>query len=210
VWRRDWQGILRWPATRILRIVLLGAVAGLAAAGAWRGTPALVLASAAALLVAGLDSVEGQAQEADHLVRRDTLPVHPGWLLLHHLAAPSVVMAGIVTVAVAGALALGGPATVLQVAAVVGVPAALAATFGAALSVQTGPIDPFALEPFAGVRLFMRSVGPGVVAVAGVLPVLAARAAVDAGASPLAGAVPAAAGVLLVVAAAAAWLRRTA
>src|SRR5688572_8400864 len=82
VWRRDWQGILRWPATRILRIVLLGAVAGLAAAGAWRETPALVLGSAAALLVAGLDSVEGQAQDADHMVRRDTLPVHPGWLLL--------------------------------------------------------------------------------------------------------------------------------
>lgn len=210
VWRRDWQGILRWPATRILRIVVLGAVAGLAAAGAWRGTPALVLASAAALLVAGLDSVEGQAQEADHLVRRDTLPVRPDWLLLHHLAAPFAVMAGMVAVAAAGAMVLGGPATVLQVAAVIGVPAALAATFGAALSVQTGPIDPFALEPFAGVRLFMRSVGPGVLAVAGVLPVLAARAAVDAGASPLAGALPAAAGVLLAVAAAATWLRRTA
>lgn len=210
VWRRDWQGILRWPATRILRIGLLGAVAGLAAAGAWRGTPALVLASAAALLVAGLDSVEGQAQEADHLVRRDTLPVHPGWLLLHHLAAPSVVMTAVVAVAAGGAMALGGPATVLQIAGVIGLPAALAATSGAALSVQTGPIDPFALEPFAGVRLFVRSVGPGVLAVAGVLPVLAARAAVDAGGSPVAGAVPAAAGVLVVVGAAAAWLRRTA
>jgi hypothetical protein len=107
-------------------------------------------------------------------------------------------------------MVLGGRGTVLQVAAVIGLPAALAATAGAALSVQTGPIDPFAFEMFAGVRLFVRSVAPGVVAVAGVLPVLAARAAAGAGSSPLAGALPAAAGVLVVVSAAAAWLGRAA
>jgi hypothetical protein len=208
VWRRDWQGILRWPATRILRILVLGAVAGVAAAGAWRGTPALVLVAGAALLVAGLDSVEGQAQEVDHLVRRDTLPVHPGRLLLRHLAAPSVVMLVVVAAGAAGAMALGGPATVAQVAVVVALPAALAATCGAALSVETGPVDPFNLEPFAGLRLFVRSVGPGVLALTGVLPVLAARAAVDAGGSPTAGALPAAAGVLLLVAGTTAWLRR--
>jgi hypothetical protein len=208
VWRRDWQGILRWPAIRVLRVLTLGAVAGLAAAAAWRGTPALVLVAGAALLVAGLDAVEGQAQEADHMVRRDTLPIHPGRLLLRHLAAPSVVMTIVVVAGVVGAMALGGPATVLAVAAVVGLPAALAATCGAALSVETGPVDPFALEPFHAVRLFVRSVGPGVLAVAGVLPVLAARAAVDAGDTASSGAVPAAVAVLLLVSATAAWFRR--
>jgi hypothetical protein len=208
VWRRDWQGILRWPAIRVLRILALGGVAGLAAAGAWRGTPALVLVAGAALLIAGLDSVEGQSQEADHMVRRDTLPVHPGHLLLRHLAAPSVVMTTVVAAGAAGAMTLGGPGTVLQVAALVGVPAALAATCGAALSVETGPVDPFALEQFHGVRLFVRSVGPGVLAVGGVLPVLAARFAVDAGGSALGGAAPAAAAVLLVVAGAGAWMGR--
>lgn len=210
VWRRDWQGILRWPATRILRTVVLGVVAGLAAAGAWRGTPALVLVSAAALLVAGLDSVEGQAQEADHVVRRETVPLDPGRLLLRHLAAPSAVMTALVAVAAGVAMTLGRPATVAEVAAVVGLPAALAATAGAALSVQTGPIDPFALELFAGVKIFVRSVSPAVLAVAGVLPVLAAKAAAGAGGSPLAGAFPAAAGVLLLVAGTVAWLERTA
>ena len=93
-------------------MVMLGAVAGLAAAVAWRGTPALVLAAGAALLVPGLDSVEGQAQEVDHLVRRDTLPVAPGRLLVRHLAAPAVIMPAVVTVAAGGAMALGGAATV--------------------------------------------------------------------------------------------------
>ena len=51
VWRRDWQGVLRWPPVRILRVLALGAVAGLAALGAWRGTPALIVVSGAALLV---------------------------------------------------------------------------------------------------------------------------------------------------------------
>ena len=208
VWRRDWQGILRWPAARVLRMVLLGVVAGLAAGGAWRGTPALVLVAGAALLVAALDSVEGLAQEADHLTRRDTLPLHPGRLLVRHLAAPSAVMLGVGIVASGGAMALGGTTAVLEVAALVAVPAVLAATCGAALSIETGPVDPFAVELFAGAKLFVRTVGPGVLALGGVLPVLAARAAVDAGQSAASGAVPAAMVVLLVVWGAVAWMGR--
>ena len=37
-WRRDWQGILRWPATRVGRVAALDLVGGLAAYGSWRGT----------------------------------------------------------------------------------------------------------------------------------------------------------------------------
>jgi len=208
VWRRDWQGVLRWPAVRVLRLVVLGAVAGLAAAGAWRDTPALVLAAAAALLVAALDSVEGLAQEADHSVRRDTLPVPPGRLLVRHLTAPSVVMLAVAVVAVGGAAALGGATTAVPVGALVAVPAVLAAVCGAALSIDTGPVNPLEVELFGSAKVVIRSVGPAVLAVAGVLPVLAARAAVDAGAAAAAGAVPAGVAVLMVVGAAAAWLAR--
>ena len=189
-------------------MVMLAVLAGLGAAAAWRGTPALVLVTGALLLVAALDAVEGQAQEADHPDRRDTVPVPPGLLLVRHLVAPSVVMVAVVTVGTGAAVALGGAATVLQVAAVVALPAALAATCGAALSVQTGPVDPFLLEPFAATKTFVRSFGPALLALAGVLPVLAARAAVDGGGSALSGALPAALVVLLVVWAATAWLRR--
>jgi len=208
VWRRDWQGVLRWPAARVLRLVLLGVAAGLAAAGAWRGTPALVLASAAALLVAALDSVEGLAQEADHPARSETLPLPPGRLLIRHLPAPSVVMLAVAAVAVAVAMAPGGASTALTVGALVAVPAVLAAVCGAALSIDTGPVNPLEVELFGSAKLFIRSFGPTVLAVAGVLPVLAAKAAVDAGGAAAAGAVPAAAAVLMLVAAVAAWLAR--
>ncbi|MDQ6726959.1 MAG: hypothetical protein M3066_12450, partial [Actinomycetota bacterium] len=210
VWRRDWQAVLRWPATRVLRVTLLGAAAGLAAAGAWRDTPALLIAAAAALLVCALDSVEGLAQEADHLIRRETLPVPPGRLTLRHLAAPAVVMVGVILVAAGGAMALGGAGTVVEVGAVVAVPAALAAVCGAALSIETGPVNSLQVEMFAGPKIFFRTVAPLVLAVAGVLPVLAARAAVDAGGSAAAGAVPADFAVLMLVVAAGAWLGREA
>jgi len=208
VWRRDWQGILRWPAARVLRVVLLGAGAGLAAAGAWRDTPALIVAAAAALLLAALDSVEGMAQDADHAIRRDTLPVGPGRLVSLHLAAPSVVMLGVAAVAIGGASALGGATTALSVGALVAVPAVLAAVCGAALSIETGPVDPYRVELFAGARLAIRSVGPLVLAVVGVLPLLDARAAANAGRAPAASAASGAFAVLLVVAAVGAWLRR--
>ncbi|HEV2758718.1 MAG TPA: hypothetical protein VGV86_04025, partial [Acidimicrobiales bacterium] len=210
VWRRGWQGVLRWPAVRLLRMGVLGMVAGLAAAGAWRGTPALVLAAGAALLVAALDSVEGLAQEADHPVRRDTVPVPSRRLMVRHLATPSVIMLLVVAVGVLGALAAGDVATVLTVGALVAAPAALAAVGGAALSVATDPVSPLGVELFAGTKLVIRSIGPAVLAVAGVLPVLAARASVDAGGSAAAGAAPAAAAILMVVLAAAMWMRREA
>ena len=208
VWRRDWQGVLRWPAARVLRLVLLGLAAGVAGAGAWRETPALVLAAAAALLVAAVDSAEGLAQESDHLVRRDTVPVASGRLLVRHLATPAVVMLGVAAVAIGGAAALGGAPTAVPVGALVAVPAVLAALCGAALSIETGPINTLEVELFAGARTFAKSFGPAILAVVGVLPVLAAKATVDAGGTAAAGAVPAALAVLMVVAAVGAWLAR--
>src|SRR5581483_5391666 len=65
-WRRDWQGVARWPGNRLLRQLVLGLLAGTALAAAWNGTPALVLAAGIALFLAGLDATEGLAQETDH------------------------------------------------------------------------------------------------------------------------------------------------
>ena len=35
VWRRDWQGLLRWPPVRIVRVLVLAASAGAVAVAAW-------------------------------------------------------------------------------------------------------------------------------------------------------------------------------
>lgn len=208
VWRRDLQGVVRWPSVRILRVLGLGAVAGIAAIGAWRGTPALIALAGAALLVAGLDAVEGLAQEADHPSRSSTLPVAAGRLVGGHLAVPAVVMAvvcgvGLILVGVLGRLGMVG------VGLVVTIPAALAAVAGAAMSIDIGPAGPLDEIPtVANAKLAARTVGPVALAVIGVLPVLAARASVDAGDSALAGAVPAAVAALLLTSAVVAWLTR--
>lgn len=78
-------------------------------------------------------------------------------------------MAGVAAVAVIGASALGGATTALAVGALVGAPAVAAPVCGAALSVDTGPVDPYQVELFAGARLAIRSVGPILLAVVGVL-----------------------------------------
>jgi len=196
----------RGPA--LVGVVVAVVVAGGLRSGGRGGPLALALAAAAAMLVAALDSVEGLAQEADHPLRRDTLPVPRGRLLVRHLTAPSAVMLVVAVVAVGGAAALGEAGTVLAVGAVVVVPAALSAAWAAALSIDTGPVNPLQVELFGSARLVIRSVAPALLTVAGVLPVLAAKAALDAGAAAVEGAVPAAMAVLMLVAAVAAWLAR--
>jgi hypothetical protein len=201
VWRRDWQGVLRWPAPRVLRIVVLGAAAGVAASAAWEGTPVLVVLAGLALLVAALDAIEGLAQEADHPTRSSTLPVGRGWLVLRHLAVPMVLMlvVGVVGVGVGGALGPSGLSGVVGIGLVAAIPAAVAAVVGAAVSVSVGPaINPLEIGPLANAMAGIRAVGPPLLAVLGVLPLAAARIAVNDNHSALTGALPAAAGVLFV------------
>jgi hypothetical protein len=203
VWRRDWQGVLRWPALRILRIVVLGGAAGVAATAAWEGTPVLVALAGLALLVAALDAIEGLAQEADHPTRSSTLPVGRGWLVLRHLAVPVSVMlvVCVVGVAVGGALGPGGLPEVVGIGLLAAIPAAVAAVVGAAVSVSVGPaINPLQIGPLANAVAGVKAAGPPLLAVLGVLPLATARIAVNANHSALAGAAPAAVGVLFVAA----------
>jgi hypothetical protein len=201
VWRRDWQGVVRWPAPRILRVVVLGAAAGAAATAAWEGTPVLVALAGLALLVASLDAVEGLAQEADHPTLSRSMPVGSGWLVLRHLAVPTTVIFGtaVVAIVVGGALGAGGVAAVVGIGVVAAVPAAVGAVVGAAVSVSVGPaINPLEIGPLANAMAGARAAGPPLLAVIGVLPLAAARVAVNDGHSALAGAGPAGIGALLV------------
>ncbi len=153
-WRRDWRGILRWPGSRVLRLAGLGVIAGLATAGAWAGTSPLVLIAGGALFIAGLDAIEGLAQEVDHPDRRDSFPTHDGSLHLRHLAAPTVVLAVVGLIGVlAAAAATRDPSRVLSVGLPLLLPAAAAATGAAAVSTLRKPPDP--------TKLMMDSTGMG-------------------------------------------------
>jgi hypothetical protein len=181
VWRRSWHGILRWPALRFARLAVLGAVAGLALVGVWRGTTPLIVVAGLALYIAGLDAVEPVAQEVDHPDRRDEYDLPAGGLYLRQLAAPAALMivVGAIGLLAAG-VATGGATLTWQVGGLLLAPAVLAGLGGAAISVIKGP--PPALSPqaalipeAAGARAMGRIIWPPTIAVLGLLPVLAGR-----------------------------------
>ncbi len=93
-WRRDWQGILRWPGARVGRSLALAVVAGASCGGAVCGTTPLVAVAILATYVVALDAVEGLAQEIDHPDRANDLPIPPGALYERHLAVPVALLAG--------------------------------------------------------------------------------------------------------------------
>jgi hypothetical protein len=212
-WRRDWQGVLRWPLARFGRVAALGVAAGLCAYGTWRGTSPLILVGGIALYLAALDAIEPLAQEIDHPDRADGVPVERGALLVRHLVVPAVVMA------VTGAIGLGAAAVLdpepglLAVGAITIVPVAVAASAAAALAVVLGAPTAGAGSMFgspeaASVGLILRQAFPPLLAALAIAPVIAAReAAASAGGDPIGAAVTAAFPAVVIAAAVIGFIR---
>jgi hypothetical protein len=180
-WRRGWHCLLRFPILRLVRLAVLGAAAGAALAGAWRGTTPLVAAVGVALYIAGLDAVEPMGQEFDHPDRRDSYPRRAGSLYVSELGPPLVLMGAVGLIAGGVMAAWIGSGSALEAGLVDGVLAGWCGLAGAAISVVQGPPPLFSpagsLMPpeIAGARAVVRVAWPLLVATAGALPVLAAR-----------------------------------
>jgi hypothetical protein len=212
VWGRGWRGVLRWPAARVGRLVVLGVVAGLSLRGVWSGTTPLIVVAGLALFVAGLDAVEPLAQETDHPERRDTVPLPAGELGMRHLPVPVVVMVLVGLPAALAAVVAAPSVLAVEVAAIALLPGALGAVGGATTSVVMGApaqSDTWQLLPpeVSGMRLAARTAWPPLLAIIGVGPVLLARAAVDADFEPIPIEAGAAAFVAVVFAFVVAWVR---
>jgi hypothetical protein len=200
IWRRDWQSFLRWPAARVARAVLLGVLTGAVMVGAWSGATPAFFVPGLLLFVAALDFVEPLAQESDHPTRRQLLPFASSSLMPRHLAAPAAAIAAVIVVAAVAAAALGGAvATALGVAAVVFAPVALILACCAAFSATADPYA-YLLVPQIGYAASAAPVVGASVAVG--VPALIAREAQRHGDS----AIPAAAGIAIVIAVACAAL----
>jgi len=184
VWHRDWQSVLRFPATRLLRMGLLGVAAGLALGFAWRGAAPAVVVAGLALYLAAYDANEPLAQEVDHPTRWESYPEDAGKLLLNHLPAAVLVMVVISLVAAASALILVPATVVLHLTPVLIVPVALATAIAAAVSTAQGAPDVahmMGLGPdMLGFVLLGRLILPPAIAVVALLPVLAAGSDPDA------------------------------
>ena len=211
---RGLRGVLRWPAARVARLVVLAVVAGAALRGAWAGTTPLVVVAGLAMFVAGLDGVEPLAQEVDHPSRRDASPYEPGHVHVRHV--PVGVLVLVLTAAGAAVVAAvdlpGTTAVPAGIALAAALPLALGGIGGALVSVLAGPItvhEGWSLAPpeAQGMRLAFRTVWPPAIAVLGALPVLVARAAVDDGRPGPEAAWGVAAGVALLFVLVCGWVR---
>ena len=212
VFTRGLRGLMRWPASRMARLVLLALVAGLALRGTWAGTTPLMLLAGIAMFVAALDTIEPLAQEVDHPSRRDSSPLQPAAINLRHVPMGLVGQLLVAAMAMVVAAIPGGGQLPTEVAAVAAVPLALGAVAGAVVSVLSGPASTSGTWSFAppeaqGMRLAFRSAWPPALAIAGTLPVLAARAAIESGDAGPPVAMTAALGVAVVFTLVCGWVR---
>ena len=208
LWRSA-QGIVRFPAVRVARMGVLGAVAGLAMRGVWSGTTPLVVVAGLAVFVAALDAIEPLSQEVDRPDLWASFPRRDGHLLLRHLPASAFAMGVVGSVGVAVA-ALAGPSLLAVEIGLVVVPGvAVAAVAGAAGSVVMGPPDTLLrvqMPEAAGASMVLRAVWPPGLVVLALAPVVAARATTSG--SPVAAAASTAVLVLVPSGIVLGWLSR--
>ena len=194
VWRRDWQGILRFPAARVARLVLLGIAAGLCVRATWNGTTPLVIVAGLALFVAATDAFEPLAQQVDQADLSSALPVDTGSLLTRHLASGTIVMLVVALIAAAAGVLVEPSSTAVAIAAVMVLPVALTSAAGGVVSVVMGAPAPAPegnqlLPPeVAGMKIVLRAVWPILLTLIGLAPIVVARIANEHDSGPVAAA----------------------
>jgi hypothetical protein len=210
VWRRDLRGLARWPGSRLLRVVVLGAIAGLSMVGVWAGTTPLLLVAGLALYLAGFDALEPLAQEIDHPDRPGSVPTELGRLRLLHVPVSFLTILVAVLVGWAAALVVAPVHLVVPIGAALIVPAALMATAGAAVSIVMGPPGADSLmlpAEAAGAKMVMRVLWAPALVLIGLTPLLLAHSAQNQGRPPGPAALSGSVLPVIVGALALAWLR---
>lgn len=190
VFTRDVQSAARWPAVRIIRVVILCIGAAFACRGIWSGTTPLILVAGLATYIAALDAIEPMAQEVDHPMMVDSYPLPSGVVMQHHLAAPVLLMAlaGGLGAVIAWAISPSTNAAIIGVITVVS--AAATAVSGASVSVASEAIldqgDAAMMPPeVAGPRVVFRMAWPPAIAIIGFTPIIGAQRAARLGHDPL-------------------------
>lgn len=215
VWRRGWHGLLRFPSTRIVRLVALAAGVGVLQTAAARGTTPAVLGAGLLAFVLGLEVMESLSQEVDQPDLTDGLPVARGELLVRHLAAPAVALVPLAVVAAAAATLTAGTADAIAPAAIMALPTMLGGAAGGVVSIVRDAPDPastvsqqaFVPPEMAGFSTTLRLMWPVAVSTLGTCTVLLVQAAADRGDSLAAAAARGAVGSLLVAGFVAYWTK---
>ena len=212
-WRRGWHGLLRFPLSRVLRIITLAVVAALFGVTVFNGTASAVVGIGVATFILGLELAEPLAQEIDHGDRTDSYPEVRGGLYLA-LLSPTLVLAIPIAALMFAVMGLVDP-DMWSTAAIVTAPMLVAGLAGAALNIVSGAPDPLSstsqqnmMPPeVAGTASVIKAVWPVVISISGGLPLVAARAALVDGSAPEAMATRVAIAIILLAGLVGGWVR---
>jgi hypothetical protein len=194
VWRRDSRSLRRLPVARYVRIALLAAISGVAAALTISASPLFGLLLLGALFFVGLESLEPLSQEVDRPDLTDGIPIERGWIYAHHLVASAVLLAVVGLVGAAVAVAVDPDVGAMAFA--VAIPMVWAAAMGPVvvtmLDAPTAPSPTTLLgtprdaetvlvpPEFAGFSTALRTLLPVAISAVGTAPVFVARFTEDA------------------------------
>ena len=159
VLRRGAHAMLRWPARRILRFVLLALTLGLVAPVAPTSPPVWAVV-VVLLYLGGLDAIDAMAEELDHPDLLRLYPVRRGAVLVRHLPLPVVVLVGVNAVAAVVAGGVTSRSVVLLIGCGLAVPAAVAAVAGATLTASRVARP---LTRYADIGLPVEAVAPRII-----------------------------------------------
>jgi len=190
VMRRGLHSYTRFPARRIIRMVILVAIAAIGLVYAYRGTAPAVVVSGLCLFVLGLELVEPMSQEVDQPERNESFPVVRGQIMRMHLVMPALMLIpfAIIGGVVAGIMqrnSTGAPAVI----AILAIPIVSASACGAVINTVKGMPDPLGqsaerlyMPPeVSGLTTVIRSAWPPAVSILACTPVLIVRSAEENG-----------------------------
>ncbi|MGH8995185.1 MAG: hypothetical protein ACRDYB_03995 [Acidimicrobiales bacterium] len=172
VWKRDIEGLARWPSTRLLRLVALAVLAGLAARAAWGGFVWAIPLGGVVLWLIGVEVSTALAVEAETRIWARSFPVPDSILMRRHfpLAFAMGITCGIV--AVGGASLVGSNSDLVVTALALVVPAVVAAIGGGVITnLRDAPLELQSASPeLLGLSLVSDAI-PLAIASCGLLPV---------------------------------------
>ena len=217
IWARGVRSLRRLPLARLGRIALLASIAGVGGVLTHDASPLFGLLLLAAVFLVGLECLEPLSQEIDRPDLTDGYAIERGWIYVHLLVAPAVLLALVALLGAAVATAV-DPSLALGAFALA-VPVAWAAAVGpVVVTVLDAPSPPspttllgtprdaqssFVPPEFAGFSTVLKAAIPVVLSAVATVPVFVARFSGDAasvGRSVL--------GVVLFSALAVLWVRR--
>lgn len=222
VWRRGWHSLLRLPAGRLVRMVGLTLVAAGCQVAVIHGTSPALFGTLVCCFVLGLEVLEPLSQEVDQPDRTDSFPVARGELMLHHLAAPAVLLVPFTILGAAAGVVIDAIVTdgsrvggSLLVAVLLAIAAVYSGAAGATISIVRDAPDPaggssevFMPPEMAGFTTVLRTLVPLIVSAIGAAMALGVQhALVNGTTDPVANALRGAVAVILVAAATALWVR---